>query len=333
MLRVSPQARSGKKGRRSRRFEIERLEDRLAPAGLDFVPIAAVSVNPQPLPPSALVEFDPLLQMSTIPATAQSIKSPIHVQGHFAESGQITEPAAAAAPISWSLEVFYTLAGQASENLLPQGPTGQQSTIKASYKAAGQMVTALTIEGAGGTQQTLQIDGITVQGSLDGTIPPTDPVVKKHVMNVKYENITVVTGVTFSPSFGSWLRQTRSDSSGTVVETEQPATVGGTGVSLAASFSQRDGITTCLMPLTPIGHPPNPCYQIDGVWSAAGSVTENLVSPGPPVVLAGPVQYEGGISETITSPSTAAGGGVTQSLTQDSMNNGNYRNVEFDPGL
>src|SRR5712692_11908469 len=50
-----------KKPRPSCRLQLEPLEDRLTPSGLDFVPIAHVAVNPQPLPPSALVEFDPLL--------------------------------------------------------------------------------------------------------------------------------------------------------------------------------------------------------------------------------------------------------------------------------
>jgi hypothetical protein len=318
---------------------MELLEPRLTPARLDFVPIPVVAVNPQPLPPSGFVEFDPPLQVSSIPATTQTTSSPILVQGHLSESGQIMNPATATVPTSWSVDVWYALAGQASETLVPPGPQTQESTLNASYQMSGQEVTVLTVQGPGGPQRILQVDAVAVSGSLVGTDSPRDPVSGQATGKREWKQFTLVNGLSVSTSFGTWLLQATSNSSGTLMVTE-PSPSSGLASSLTASFAQQDAITACLTPAPAGEHPPTPIYQIDAAFDAQGSLTENLVPPGPQTIPPGPTTFPSGLvfdqsdySENVTPPSTAAGGGPIEVPTQGSLNQGDYQNLEIEPGL
>jgi hypothetical protein len=272
--------------------------------------------------------------VSSIPATTQTTSSPILVQGHLSESGQIMNPATATVPTSWTVDVWYALAGQASETLVSPGSSIQESTLNASYQMSGQEVTVLTVQGPGGPQRILQVDALAVSGSLVGT-----QIEGKHVAGVKWEQVTLVTGVIVSPSFGTWLLQATSNSSGTLMVTEPPPP-SGPASSLTASFAQQDAITACLMPATAGEVPPESVCQIDAAFDAQGSLTENLIPPGPQTIPPGPQTIPSGLvfdqsdfSETVTPPSTAAGGGPIEVPTQVSLNQGDYQNLEIEPWL
>jgi hypothetical protein len=318
---------------------MELLEPRLTPALLDFVPIPVVAVNPQPLPPSASVELDPLVRVASVPGTAQTTSSPILVQGHLSESGQIMNPASATAPTSWSVDAWYTLTGRASETLKPPGSASQDSTINASYQMSGQEVMVLTVQGPGGSQRFIQVDTLAVSGSLVGTDSPRDPVSHQETGKRIWEQVTSVKGLSVSPSFGAWLLHATSDSSGTLIVTEQPPP-SSLASPFIASFAQQDVVTACLVPATAVEHPPEPRYQIDAAFDAQGSLTEHLVPPGPTTIPPGPTTVPSGLvfdqsdySETVTPPSTTASGGPIEVPRQVSRNKGDYQNLETEPGL
>src|SRR5947209_7605371 len=68
---------------RSSRPHVQWLEDRTNPAGISFVPFSAAAVNPAPLPATALMQFNPLPDVTGLPATATTITIPVHVAGSF----------------------------------------------------------------------------------------------------------------------------------------------------------------------------------------------------------------------------------------------------------
>jgi hypothetical protein len=106
------------------RLAVELLEARLTPALFDaFFPIPEVAVNPQPLPPKALVQFIPeLVGSPSAPAAgAPAAATPFHVQGHLRESIQG----------GWVLDAVYTLDGQLTQTETP-GPMGTDS-VAVSY--------------------------------------------------------------------------------------------------------------------------------------------------------------------------------------------------------
>jgi hypothetical protein len=291
-------------------------------------------LNPQPLPPGCVVKFDPLLEVPAIPATAPSTSAPIVVQGHFTQSGQLRNPVDASAPTSWSVDVSYTLVGQASETLNPPGTPGSESTIEASYQMSGREVTVLTIQSPSGPQQILQNDDVTVHGGLSEKSSRVSG-----MSEITGNDVTVVLGDISSPSFlGKWLHQTTIHSNGTLMVTELHHPFG-LGSSLTASLDEHDEITASFLPEAVGGLPPQPGYQVDAVFDAQGSLTEDVVPgwpwawpPSPCSESTGHVVYQGDYSETITPPSTTAGGGSTQSLRQVSLNTGDYQNLEFEPG-
>jgi hypothetical protein len=110
--------------------------------------------------------------------------------------------------------------------------------------------------------------------------------------------------------------------------------------SLTAAFAQQDAITACFMPATAGEVPHQPIYQIDAAFDAQGSLTENLIPPGPKTIPSGSISEPSGLvfdqsddSETVTPPSTAAGGGPIEVPRQVSVNKGDYQNLEIEPGL
>jgi hypothetical protein len=103
--------------------------------------------------------------------------------------------------------------------------------------------------------------------------------------------------------------------------------------SLTASFAQQDAITACFRPATAGEFPHQPIDHIDAAFDAQGSLTENLVPPGPTTIPSGLVFDQSDDSETVTPPSTAAGGGPIEVPRQVSRNKGDYQNLELEPGL
>jgi hypothetical protein len=112
----------------------------LPPNVVDFIPTAVMQVNPQPLPPHALVLFAPapglLLPELGMPAAgAPTAVTPFHHQGELKES------------ISggWTLDAVYTLDGQVSpaNELQPAGP----GSLSVNYRYEARVTETLTPPG------------------------------------------------------------------------------------------------------------------------------------------------------------------------------------------
>jgi hypothetical protein len=128
-----------KRKRPSLRLAVEPLEARLTPALFDaFFPIPEVAVNPQPLPPKALVQFipEPTGSPSAPAAGAPASATPFHSQGHLRESVQG----------GWVLDAVYTLDGQVTQTETP-GPMGTDS-VAVSYDYMAHVTEALVRPGA-----------------------------------------------------------------------------------------------------------------------------------------------------------------------------------------
>src|SRR5260370_126256 len=121
------------RARRSCRLQVEPLEDRLTPSGLDFFPVAHVAVNPQPLPPSAIVEFDPL------PTFRKAGGEQIKIAGVLSKEITIPPATAGTAGQTWSLEVFYDLTANETVTIMPPDPFSGQESLSATYSLAGAM--------------------------------------------------------------------------------------------------------------------------------------------------------------------------------------------------
>jgi hypothetical protein len=115
--------------------QLEALEDRLTSAAFwEFAPVAHVAVNPQPLPPSALIEFNPLMNLGS--ATPGTSTQQEQIVGTL--SKQITIPAATAGTPGqmWNLDVVYNLTGTATGTYVPPSPTAAGSD-NVTFRLAG----------------------------------------------------------------------------------------------------------------------------------------------------------------------------------------------------
>jgi hypothetical protein len=285
----------------------------LTPAlSLGFVPIAHVAVNPQPIPPYALVEFDPVPNLTS--ATGGEGIQRAQLAGTL--SLPIFMPGAATSGPCWLLKASYDLSASVTENITPSSPTsGQAGGLSATYNLSGQL-TEVFVTLVPAQQPTWVFNGtISEKGSLNGVISPPDPATGA----VRFAGQMEFLELTLSNAFSSgahWQQQGQTNSQGTLTEI-MPAS----GVSPTVSFSQQDQVTECLMQASPF-HPPNPCITIDAVFSTSGSTTENAIPSEPPffpTVDTGSVQYEDLLTETIMFPD-----GSNQTLMEDSQNSGTF---------
>ncbi len=312
------------------RLNVELLEDRLTPAHVSFAPVAVFSVNPAPLPPVALVQFAPLVQLPSVPPPLSGSTLPIPVQIQGTSTQTLSSPVSTTP--TWSLSLSYALQGSVTEGLTPAATLNPPGFI-AHFSLAGQITETLYK-----TSPAVSSGWhITANISENGTVsmpPQANPVANLFSVNAavtlsQTETAFYPPGV-LPPVSLPWLVQANLALTGTSQETLPPAPVA-TGNTIVAAFSLHDQITESLMLATTGTGSPTPVYVIVGQSSATGSTTVTLTPPattGSPWVASGIVQYLEDLSETISDPS-----GTTQTLTQEYESLGQFLNNEFEFGL
>ena len=253
-------------GRRARP-QVEPLEVRANPAALSFVPMSVVAVNPQPLPPTALVQFNPLPILSDIPSAGQTVQTPIQIQGTFKQTLLPTSiPVPPGPPItSGTLTMTYNLTGTVTETVTSTGAYSATFTLK------GQVAEFLRPPGLIGQPAWSITTAISEKGIVsEPTLASAD--FKEQISLVQTEKpVTATTGVT------PWVVRSTVLSSGTFyLNTVSPAPI--------TPFNATDQITESLTPVTPLASLPPPPTLISATSTQAGSVTESV---SPPTLAAG----------------------------------------------
>ena len=285
------------------RPQLEPLEDRLTPAiSLNFFPVAHVAINPAPLPPLALVEFDPLPNLASAMAGMSTQQE--HIAVVLSKQISIGSATGGAGTGKFDLEVSYNLDASVSENVVPPSPFAAGSYM-AMFSVTGTLTEFLApVAPTTGTTWLINAT-VNEQGSISGALnmpSPVAPVVDTLMWNAQMSENGTFLQITFglvSTTQIPWQEQSQSNSQGSVMELVSP--VG--GLTLSASFTQQDVVTACFMqPPSPF-HPPSPCITISAVINTWGSVTENVfIPPGPasfPEVNTGTTQYTDSLAENI----------------------------------
>jgi hypothetical protein len=258
---------------------LEALEDRLTPS-LDFFPVAHVAINPDPLPPTALVEFDPLPNLAT--ATAGMSTQQEHLIGVL--SKQIGMPGVVEP--CWILEAFYSLNASVTENDIPPSPFAAGS-ISDTFSLTGTETVAL-IPVAPTTGPTWVFSGtLSENGTFNGVISPPDPATGISQLSSTFTQTGMQTGtwidlgapVLSAPDGREYHAVFQS--AGMLGELPLAPTVMPSPPT--ANFRQQDQVTACFMPAPSPFHPPGPCITVNAAFATWGSVTFNSV----PVVFPG----------------------------------------------
>jgi hypothetical protein len=337
---------------------------------LMITPMPVVQVNPQPLPPGALVRFDtqPVLTDLVPPGPATVTDVPIHLWGQFSESGQ-TGPAPETGtneqlpgPVAqWSLEVTYDLEGRARETLAPPGPqtigpSPQQTTsgsLDFRYALWGRIETVFTVtDDSGGVQVTLSTgttgaDLPMTKGHITGAIEPAGAD-GAQVIDFSSHTTTSV------PSDGYTLRKLPGRTKYEPLNLERgvvrdvslsgwhqtlvsgTATKSSAVTAIDAGFSGTDQIDedVALIPIDPATVPPGTFqYHIAGTVHAAGSVNETLTPPDPQgqVFVSGSTRSQDTTIGTITPSDPSVSPPQTQPLNEESEGTGSFQPVAIGP--
>ena len=309
------------------RLQVETLEDRLTPSGLNFMPIVHVEVNPQPLPPLALVAFDPLPDFSSLPVG--STVEHKHIAGAKFDNVMVGSAAAGAAPMTMSVETFYSLDVSVTETVIPPSPFAAGS-FHADFSVIGDLKEILIpqmqsqaiaqIEQFAWLEQTLANEQGEISGALSmpsGATSAFDVLTWNSQLSENGTEAPLV--VPHGPSTMTWNLQANIQSAGML---QMYAVPPGPPITppMTAIFMQQDQATVCLMPLAAVGHPPQPCITINAVFNAAGTTTNTVLVPQTaftPEVDAGSAQYRDQLNATIIMPD-----GSTQTLTQNAQDMG-----------
>jgi len=324
---LDTRTRIAKRSRRRAFAHVESLEDRLVLSALSFVPISHVAVNPQPLPPLAQVEFNPV----GFPRLDAASKDPtrIDLKGIYRNSLLVsvdpTHP-----PQPCIVDAIYSLSGSVTPNFIPPGPA-QAGTLSASFGLTG-TVEVLVSFLSGNPDKPFWIFTGTVreQGIESGTISsPTASANAQLTGQWQYTEVTLERGVSSNAPLSSWLSQVQTSSTGTFVETFVPP---GPQQMPAASavFTQQDQFMQTLIPPGPPTIPPGPSTLINGTFNASGTMTDTVLvaqTATTPQVDAGTVQYTDQLTETIIPPGPT---NAPQTVMEDSQNLAAFVNVEFD---
>jgi hypothetical protein len=288
--------------------QVEPLEVRANPVALSFVPMSVVAVNPQPLPPTALVQFNPLPVLSDIPSASQTVQTPIQIQGTFKQTLLPTSiPVPPGPPITFgTLTMTYNLTGTVTETVTSTG------AYSATFTLTGQVTEVLQPPGLVGQPAWSITTMISEKGIVsEPTLASAD--FKEQISLVQTEKpVTATTGVT------PWVVRSTVLSSGTFyLNTVSPAPI--------TPFNATDQITESLTPVTPLASLPPLPTLISAASTETGSVMESVYPPGPIVVptVTGTTQYQEKLSETIIPPS-----GGTQTLTEAFDTSGAFQQTE-----
>jgi hypothetical protein len=277
------------------RPRVEALEDRWAPAvGLALVPRPVVEVNPQPLPPGDVVQFDaqPIFSNLLPPGPSQFTDMSFQLNGQFSDNGQQVSSGPTGVspnPLPWSLAGVYSLKVHIHETLVPPGPTVIPGFFDVTYTVEGSVDSVLTVDQteAGAAPQeivTISRERLVSHGEILGTISPADSAGGQQIAFIvhsvaTYENndrshvsitgqrqhepVTLVRGITHDESFSNWVESLQSSPGSDVV------------AAIDANFSVTDHLNEALLIRAPL-HPPNPCI-FDTVLSGTGSRLEIVV--------------------------------------------------------
>jgi hypothetical protein len=309
------------------------------PAGLDFVPFSVVAVNPSPVPPTALVQFNPLPDLSGIPAAGTMFQKPVHVQGTFHQTlAPVTSAANPVAPPPVKLDVTYDLTGTESGAAKPPDPASTTpGTFSAQYNLTGTITEALTIPKLTNTQPptiwTIKTT-LTEQGTVTGPLnratsntPPVDVMSFSATVGLNQVQYQIPTTANF-PTL--WNVQSTIQSAGKFQVTPGAATTSTAAVT--TPFSLQDQISQSLAQVSATGTPPTAPIKVTAVDNASGTVTT------PPPVLsntsvlkpfAGTTQYKQQLSETITVPPSPTQPGYTVNVTQAFDTNGLFQSFNI----
>lgn len=321
--------------RRRKRLVIESLEHRLALSAsppLYFAPRAIVEVNPGPVPPVALVAFDPqpVLHNLVPPGPVQIVGPRYSVVGSFSDIQQITRgPSSTAGAVNTTVSarvtVSYFLQAQVNETITPPPLAGSSGNtngaVSANYSLWG-LVTVQVVIPAGitaqpgvGPQTTLSYRSVSTQaapyamGTVTAAIAPIDATGFNQAINFN-------TNATINENFSGIVTQTlgglstvqavtlvrgaaQDNSLANWVETLHAGAASSSVVtSIAANYKSNDTLAESLWVGPTPASTTAPTYQISATDAASGSLTEN-VNPGPVAAsIAAPLIVVTGMSHT-----------------------------------
>jgi hypothetical protein len=301
-----------------------------------------VAVNPQPLPPNALVDFNPLPNLSLL-TNGDHIEHK-HVAGVKYETITGAGPVGTV-PQNWILETLYGLDVTDTEIVtLPDTASAQPGSYGDTYGVTGTVTQffipqtppnsgiALTDLFAWLEQTTINQLG-QISGQLNAT-SPTAITIDKLTWNAQINENGKETPLLPSGLFGMpsgspiipWNFQATLLSVG-VLQIQDNSALGSPTVPppVNATFMQQDEVTVFFLQ----GNPDHPLIvaTVDAVFNAVGNATvqAGILTPGNPGALGSPeadsgnTQYTDSLTETIIMPD-----GSTQTLTQDSLDNGTF---------
>ncbi|HEX4592544.1 MAG TPA: hypothetical protein VH120_21650, partial [Gemmataceae bacterium] len=166
------------------------------------MPFSAAAVNPAPLPATALMQFNPLPDVTGLPATGTTLTIPVHVAGSFHQI--LTPPIISmgtgpAIGFPAKLDVAYTIDGTATVTVTP--PTAAQpGTYSATFNVAGKYTATFFPWSFATIQPPWIITGkYTEQGGVKGPLNSPSP--------------TAVDPMTFTATIGTQQTETRLSSS------------------------------------------------------------------------------------------------------------------------
>jgi hypothetical protein len=304
------------------------------------VPIAHVAVNPQPLPPGALLQFDPLpdvnsIQLGPIGQPPGPNPNPIQVQGTLLE---FVNPSGTGGGGAGLFTANYSLQETVNESLTLPGPgLGQSGALLATINFTGQWQGVIELPGQAIWSASATFAG---QGMVSGPlhVPPAGTTAidimsfVTHMTMTETERPLSPLGGIMSKTVG-WLSQTTLDSAGSFRVTAYPPgpptyPPGPQNIPLA----QQDQVSEIL-------HPPGTStspVQIAAVYNTNGDeVLAAFLSGSPtaPLVVGGTTQCHDQLNETITFPPGPTNGGTTQTLNEGFDMLGDFFNMKLEPGL
>jgi hypothetical protein len=292
----------------------------MTPATFTFVPMSVVAVNPQPLPPTALMQFNPLPGLNGLLSSTGTIQIPVDLHGAFQQS--IASPSATGTPpvAPGHLLVIYDLQGAVSEAVTPATSATQPATLAGTFHLTGTLTEIFSPPGQLTQPPWVIRTTFGEQGSFSGPLnvpttagmPAIDPIAFTSQVTLGQTETRIATAAAGSTP---WSVQSTLAAAGTFMEQAGPP-VTPTVLPAATPFTVADQITEHLTPVTTTTPPPAP-ITIAAMFDAAGTVSTFSFPPNPIVLPgsgAGFTQYTEHLTETITTPPSPTNPGSTQTV-------------------